>query len=88
MLSVKRRGLTPGLLFQAMAVTVRECLDLQLLEVEMLLSMFPKEGEMDLDEDAVSSVQRYLRNDDGALPPQLEYSIAVDVGEARVRTST
>ncbi|XP_049674271.1 RWD domain-containing protein 2A isoform X1 [Accipiter gentilis] len=69
----------------AMAVTVRECLELQLLEVEMLLSMFPKEGEMDLDEDAVSSVQRYLRNDDGALPPQLEYSIAVDVGEARVK---
>ena len=70
-----------------MAVTVKECLELQLLEVEMLRSMFPKKGEINLDEDAVPGVQRYLRNADGALPPQLEYSIAIDVGEAKVRTS-
>ncbi|XP_010194847.1 RWD domain-containing protein 2A isoform X2 [Colius striatus] len=68
-----------------MAVTVKDCLELQLLELEMLLAMFPKRGEMKLDEDAVPSVQRYLRNPDGALPPRLEYSIAVDVGEAKVR---
>lgn len=71
-----------------MAVTVQECLELQLLEVEMLLSMFPKKGEISLDEEAVPGVQRYLRNADGALPPRLEYSIAIDVGEAKVRTST
>lgn len=70
-----------------MAAAVKECLELQLLEVEMLLSMFPKKGEMHLDEDAVPSVQRYLRNSDGALPPQLEYSVTIDVGEAKVRTS-
>ncbi|NWS47322.1 RWD2A protein, partial [Probosciger aterrimus] len=68
-----------------MAVTVKECLELQLIEVEMLLSMFPKKGEVNLDEDAVCSVQRYLRNTDGALPPQLEYSVAIDVGEAKVK---
>ncbi|XP_010130791.1 PREDICTED: RWD domain-containing protein 2A isoform X1 [Buceros rhinoceros silvestris] len=60
-----------------MAVTVKECLELQLLEVETLLTMFPKKGEINLDEDAVPSVQRYLRNADGALPPQLEFSMAV-----------
>ncbi|NXP77918.1 RWD2A protein, partial [Ramphastos sulfuratus] len=68
-----------------MAAAVRECLELQLLEVEMLLAMFPKEGEMSLDEDAVPGVQRYLRNSDGALPPQLQFSIAIDVGEAKVK---
>ncbi|XP_071597561.1 RWD domain-containing protein 2A [Heliangelus exortis] len=67
------------------AVTVQECLELQLLEVEMLLSMFPKKGEINLDEDAVPCVQRYLRNTGGVLPPQLQYSIAVDVGEAKVK---
>ncbi|XP_009967385.3 RWD domain-containing protein 2A isoform X1 [Tyto alba] len=66
-----------------MAAAVKECLELQLLEVEMLLSMFPKKGEINLDEGAVPSVRRYLRNADGALPPQLEYSIAIDVGEAK-----
>ncbi|XP_053918887.1 RWD domain-containing protein 2A [Cuculus canorus] len=68
-----------------MAVTVKECLELQLLEVEMLLSMFPQKGEINMDENAVPSVQRYLRNPDGPLPPQLEYSIAVDVGEEKVK---
>ncbi|KFU84488.1 RWD domain-containing protein 2A, partial [Chaetura pelagica] len=68
-----------------MAVRVQECLELQLLEMEMLLSMFPKKGEINLDEDAVPCMQRYLRNPDGALPPQLECSIAVDVGEAQVK---
>lgn len=70
-----------------MAVTVKECLELQLLEVEMLLSMFPKRGEFSVDADAVPSIQRYLRNADGALPPQLEYRIALDVGEAKVRAA-
>ncbi|KFQ38830.1 RWD domain-containing protein 2A, partial [Mesitornis unicolor] len=66
-----------------MAVTVQQCLELQLLEVEMLLSMFPKKGEINLDGDAVPSVQRYLRNADGALPPQLGYSIIIDIEEAK-----
>lgn len=70
-----------------MAVTVKECLELQLLEVEMLLSMFPKRGEFSLDADAVPSIQRYLGNADGALPPQLEYRIALHVGEAKVRAA-
>ncbi|OPJ73342.1 RWD domain-containing protein 2A isoform A [Patagioenas fasciata monilis] len=70
-----------------MAVTVRECLELQLLELEMLLSMFPKKGEINLDEDSMRGVQRYLRNADGALPAQLGYSIAVDVGEAKEETA-
>ncbi|KFQ64418.1 RWD domain-containing protein 2A, partial [Phaethon lepturus] len=65
-----------------MAATVQGCLELQLQEVEMLLSMFPKKGEINLHEDAVPSVQHYLRNADGALPPRLEYSITIDVGEA------
>ncbi|NXU57307.1 RWD2A protein, partial [Turnix velox] len=68
-----------------MAVAVKECLELQLLEVEMLLSMFPKEGEIKLDEDAVPNVQRYLGGAAGALPPRLEYSIAIDVGEPKVK---
>ncbi|NWX25629.1 RWD2A protein, partial [Notiomystis cincta] len=68
-----------------MAVPVKECLELQLLEVEMLLSMFPKKGELSLDEDAVPSIQRYLRSTEGALPPQLEYRIALAVGEEKVK---
>lgn len=68
-----------------MAVTVKECLELQLLEVEMLLSMFPKRAEFSLGADAVPSIQRYLRNADGALPPQLEYRVVLDVGEEKVR---
>ncbi|XP_009870752.1 PREDICTED: RWD domain-containing protein 2A [Apaloderma vittatum] len=68
-----------------MAVTVKECLELQLLEIEMLLTMFPKKGEINLDEDAVPSMQRYLRNTAGPLPPQLEFSINIDVEEAKVK---
>ncbi|NXH21678.1 RWD2A protein, partial [Bucco capensis] len=68
-----------------MAVPVTECLEQQLLEMEMLLAMFPKEGEIKLEEEAVPGVQRYLRSAGGALPPQLEFSIAIDVGEAKVK---
>uniref|UniRef100_A0A8C4PDZ2 RWD domain containing 2A n=1 Tax=Dromaius novaehollandiae TaxID=8790 RepID=A0A8C4PDZ2_DRONO len=69
-----------------MAATVKECLELQLLEVEMLFSMFPKKGEINLcDEDAVPGMQRYLRNSEGALPPQLGYSVAIDVGESKAK---
>ncbi|NXA45331.1 RWD2A protein, partial [Nothocercus julius] len=69
-----------------MAATIKECLELQLLEVEMLFSMFPKEGEIKMrDEDAVPHVQRYLRSSEAALPPQLEYSVAVDVGESKAK---
>ncbi|NXP52262.1 RWD2A protein, partial [Heliornis fulica] len=68
-----------------MAATVEECLGLQLMEVEVLLSMFPKKGEINLDEEAVPAVRRYLRNSDGALPPQLEYTIVLDVGEPKVK---
>lgn len=39
-----------------MAAAVRECLELQLLEVEMLLSMFPKKGEISLDGAAVPAL--------------------------------
>ncbi|XP_068793762.1 RWD domain-containing protein 2A isoform X1 [Struthio camelus] len=69
-----------------MAATIKECLELQLLEVEMLFSMFPKKGEINLcDEDAVPGMQRYLRNSEGALPRQLEYSVAIDVGESKAK---
>ncbi|XP_042737678.1 RWD domain-containing protein 2A isoform X2 [Lagopus leucura] len=68
-----------------MAAAVRECLELQLLEVEMLLSMFPKKGEISLDEAAVPALQRYLRDGGGSLPPRLEYSVAVGVGEPEVK---
>ncbi|XP_419861.2 RWD domain-containing protein 2A [Gallus gallus] len=68
-----------------MAAAVRECLELQLLEVEMLLSMFPKKGEISLDGAAVPALQRYLRDGGGSLPPRLEYSVAVGVGEPEVK---
>lgn len=70
-----------------MAAAVRECLELQLLEVEMLLSMFPKKGEISLDGAAVPALQRYLRDGGGSLPPRLEYSVAVGVGEPEVRAA-
>ncbi|NXC38847.1 RWD2A protein, partial [Penelope pileata] len=66
------------------AAAVRECLELQLLEVEMLLSMFPKKGEVGLDGAAVPGVRRYLR-DGGALPPRLGYAVRVGVGEPEVK---
>ncbi|NWI99320.1 RWD2A protein, partial [Crypturellus undulatus] len=69
-----------------MAATIKECLELQLLELEMLFSMFPKEGEITVrDEDAVPRVRHYLRSSEAALPPQLEYSVAVDVGESKAK---
>ncbi|NWI70042.1 RWD2A protein, partial [Todus mexicanus] len=68
-----------------MSATVEECLELQLLEMETLLTMYPKKGEISVGEEAVPSVRRYLRDGGGALPPQLEFSVAVDVGEPKVK---
>ncbi|XP_044865594.1 RWD domain-containing protein 2A isoform X2 [Mauremys mutica] len=69
-----------------MAVTIKECLQLQLLEMEMLFSMFPNKGEISLqDKNALSYVQMYLKNIKEGLPPRIEYSISVDIDEPKVK---
>ncbi|XP_053877832.1 RWD domain-containing protein 2A isoform X4 [Malaclemys terrapin pileata] len=69
-----------------MAVTIKECLELQLLEMEMLFSMFPNKGEISLqDKNALTYVQMYLKNIKEGLPPRIEYSISVDIDEPKRR---
>ncbi|XP_074043181.1 RWD domain-containing protein 2A [Macrotis lagotis] len=58
--------------------TVNECLELQLLEIEMLYSMFPNKGEVMLeDPNALRRVKYYLKNPRGPLPPRIGFVIMV-----------
>uniref|UniRef100_A0A8D0GH39 RWD domain containing 2A n=1 Tax=Sphenodon punctatus TaxID=8508 RepID=A0A8D0GH39_SPHPU len=69
-----------------MSATVKENLELQLLEMEMLFSMFPNEGEINLlDKNALVYVQRHLNDISEALPPQIEYSLSIDMDELKVK---
>ncbi|CAH2249242.1 RWD domain-containing 2A [Pelobates cultripes] len=59
-----------------MNATERECLELQLLEMEMLFSMFPNKEEIVLeDTSSVLRVQRYLEGICESLPPRLDFSL-------------
>ncbi|XP_051853288.1 RWD domain-containing protein 2A [Antechinus flavipes] len=58
--------------------SVNECLELQLLELEMLFSMFPNKGEVCLeDANSVRRVRSYLKNPNGPLPPRIGFVVMV-----------
>ncbi|XP_027711548.1 RWD domain-containing protein 2A [Vombatus ursinus] len=61
-----------------MTASVIECLELQLLEVEMMYSMFPNKGEFCLeDANALRRVKSYLKNPTGPLPPRIGFVVMV-----------
>ncbi|XP_019393230.1 PREDICTED: RWD domain-containing protein 2A [Crocodylus porosus] len=69
-----------------MAVSIKECLELQLLEMEMLFSMFPNKGEINLrDQNALTCIQLYLKNTEEELPPQIDYSVSFNIDEPKVK---
>lgn len=71
-----------------MSSNIKDSLELQVAELEMLLSMFPNKGEITLqDENAFQNIQRYLNNTAENLPPKIEYSVAVSIIETKVRPS-
>lgn len=71
-----------------MSGTMKESIELQKAELEMLFSMFPNKGEITLqDENCFLNVQKYLSNTSEDLPHKIEYSVAVTIDEPKVRPS-
>lgn len=71
-----------------MSGTIKENIELQIAELEMLFSMFPYKGEITLqDENCFLNAQRYLNNTSEDLPHKIEYSVAVAIDEPEVRPS-
>ncbi|XP_066468579.1 RWD domain-containing protein 2A [Tiliqua scincoides] len=69
-----------------MSGTIKENIELQIAELEMLFSMFPNKGEITLqDENCFLNAQRYLNNTSEDLPHKIEYSVAVTIDEPEVR---
>uniref|UniRef100_A0A0B8RTS3 RWD domain-containing protein 2A-like n=1 Tax=Philothamnus irregularis TaxID=1899461 RepID=A0A0B8RTS3_9SAUR len=67
-----------------MSSNIKDSLELQVAELEMLLSMFPNKGEITLqDENVFQNIQRYLNNTAENLPPKIEYSVAVPINETK-----
>ncbi|XP_063089230.1 RWD domain-containing protein 2A [Cavia porcellus] len=68
-----------------MSASVNESLQLQLLEMEMLFSMFPNQGEVKLDDvNAPRNIKRYLEGTREALPPKIEFVITLQIEEPKV----
>lgn len=64
---------------------MNECLQLQLLEMEMLFSMFPNQGEVKLEDvNALTNIKRYLEGTREALPPKIEFVITLQIEEPKV----
>lgn len=64
---------------------MKECLQLQLLEMEMLFSMFPNQGEVKLEDvNALTNIKRYLEGTREALPPKIEFVITLQIEEPKV----
>lgn len=64
---------------------MNESLQLQLLEMEMLFSMFPNQGEVKLDDvNAPRNIKRYLEGTREALPPKIEFVITLQIEEPKV----
>ncbi|XP_020651364.3 RWD domain-containing protein 2A [Pogona vitticeps] len=64
----------------------KENIQLQMAELEMLLSMFPNKGELTLqDENIMHTIQRYLNDESENLLHNIEYSIAVTTDEPKGR---
>lgn len=68
-----------------MSASMKECLQLQLLEMEMLFSMFPNQGEVKLEDvNALTNIKRYLDGIREALPPKIEFVITLQIEEPKV----
>lgn len=68
-----------------MSASMNECLQLQLLEMEMLFSMFPNQGEVKLEDvNALTNIKRYLEGTREALPPKIEFVITLQIEEPKV----
>ena len=68
-----------------MSASMKECLQLQLLEMEMLFSMFPNQGEVKLEDvNALTNIKRYLEGTREALPPKIEFVITLQIEEPKV----
>lgn len=71
-----------------MSASVKESLQLQLLEMEMLFSMFPNQGEVKLEDvNALTNIKRYLEGTREALPPKIEFVITLQIEEPKRRLS-
>ncbi|XP_032071082.1 RWD domain-containing protein 2A [Thamnophis elegans] len=63
---------------------LKDSLELQVAELEMLLSMFPNKGEITLqDENVFKNIQRHLNDTTENPPPKIEYSVAVPINETK-----
>ncbi|XP_063772969.1 RWD domain-containing protein 2A [Pseudophryne corroboree] len=61
-----------------MSDITRECLTLQLLEMEMLFSMFPNKKDIILnDVNSVTITQKYLEGTNEPFPPSIEFTVIV-----------
>lgn len=68
-----------------MSASVKESLQLQLLEMEMLFSMFPNQGEVKLEDvNALTNIKRYLEGTREALPHNIEFVITLQIEEPKV----
>ncbi|NP_001088006.1 RWD domain containing 2A L homeolog [Xenopus laevis] len=68
-----------------MATTTRECLELQLLEMEMLLSMFPNKELILENANSVLYIRRYLEGIRESLPPVIEFSVFLNIQNSEVK---
>ncbi|XP_053143101.1 RWD domain-containing protein 2A isoform X2 [Hemicordylus capensis] len=69
-----------------MSDPIKEGIELQVAELEMLFSMFPNKGEITLqDENILCDVRKYLNNTSEDLPHKIEYSVAVTIDSPKVR---
>ncbi|NP_001106449.1 RWD domain-containing protein 2A [Xenopus tropicalis] len=68
-----------------MAATTRECLELQLLEMEMLLSMFPNKELVLENPNSILHTRRYLEGIRESLPSIIEFLIFVNVQKSEVK---
>ncbi|XP_044277617.1 RWD domain-containing protein 2A isoform X2 [Varanus komodoensis] len=70
----------------AMSGIIKENIQLQMEELEMLFSMFPNKGEITLqDENTLPNVQKYLNNASENIPHPIEYSVVVTIDEPKVQ---
>ncbi|KAG9493695.1 RWD domain-containing protein 2A [Eleutherodactylus coqui] len=61
-----------------MSTSLRECLELQLLEMEMLFSMFPSKEDIVINGvNLLSILRRYLEGTSESPPPAIEFSVFV-----------
>ncbi|XP_006626373.2 RWD domain-containing protein 2A [Lepisosteus oculatus] len=68
-----------------MADSVKENLEMQVSEMEMLFSMFPGEGDIRLEDAcALLHVMRYLEGVRESLPPRIEFCIEVKIDNPQV----